>query len=141
MFLLCLESYNQILLSDNQEAEITLKIRVKNTSGGDITFVKGESIPPSLDYRIQAISSCTIISLASNDKGEEEEMNVVAGNYVEKLTKNVDDNDSMEYEESYEHRECDDNLMEMTVRNNGLTICMSKMNMHNIKQIQIKKEQ
>lgn len=39
-------------------------------------------------------------------------MNVVAGNYVEKLTKNVDDNDSMEYEESYEHRVCDDNLME-----------------------------
>ena len=98
---LCSVSDNQISLFDNQEAEINLKIRVKNTSGRAITLLKSGTIPRSLVCMIQEISSINTISFASNEEGEEEKMNIAAGNYVDKQVV-----DSMEYE-SYH-----DNLME-----------------------------
>ena len=111
-FVLCSESDNQVLLFDNQEAEIILKIYMKNTSGRAITLFKGGTIASSLVCTIQEISSFKIISLASNEEGKEGKMNIPGGNYVEKQNINVGDIDSIEYEESYQNQECDDNLME-----------------------------
>ena len=105
------ESYNQISLSDNQEAEITLKIHVKNTSGGVITLLNGGTIPPSLVYTIQAISSFQIIFPTSNKEREGEGLNVSGSIGVEPQRVNVDEIDNMDGEESRQHQETDDNLM------------------------------
>ena len=109
-YFLCLEYDTQISISDNQEAEITLRIHVRNTTGEDITLCRGETNPPSLVYTIQAISSFNIISPVSNEEEEGEEMN--ANIYVKQQNVNEDDIDSMEYEQSYQHRESDNNFME-----------------------------
>ena len=105
------EPYNHVSLPDNQEAEITLKIHVKNTSGVAISLLKGGTIPLSLVCTIQAISSFRIISPVSNKERGEEGLNVSGGIGVERQNVNVDEIDNMDGEESCQHQETDDNLM------------------------------